>query len=129
MSTSATTSAVLAWGPPMRTKQDVDYKWKAIAGKTVDVVDTNQSGYTREEKVAPQDVLRHRAGMNALQIDLPMMWSTGVKTKKITEEQFRGGDRGKSRQADGPLPSRDASPWIPTPTSFCGTRETRTVRD
>ena len=73
--------------------------------------------------------LQHRAGMNALQIYLPMMWSTGVKTKKITEE-VRGGDRGKSRQADGPLPPqgthrrgfrRRRRLWDP--------RETRAVRN
>jgi len=74
--------------PPMRKQSDVDYMWKAIARGTIDVVDTDHSGYTREEKMAPQTVLDHRAGMNSLQIYLPMMWSEGVRAKKITAEQF-----------------------------------------
>jgi dihydropyrimidinase len=74
--------------PPMRKQSDVDYMWKAIARGTIDVIDTDHSGYTREEKMAPQTVLDHRAGMNSLQIYLPMMWSEGVRGRKITAEQF-----------------------------------------
>jgi dihydropyrimidinase len=116
--------------PPMRTKQDVDYMWKAIASKTVDVVDTDHSGYTREEKLAPQNVLQHRAGMNALQIYLPMMWSTGVKTKKITEEQFVAVTAANPAKLMGLYPRKgriavdadaDIVLWDP--------RETRIVRD
>jgi dihydropyrimidinase len=74
--------------PPMRKQSDVDYMWKAITNRSVDFVDTDHSGYTREEKLAPQTVLQHRAGMNALQDYLPMIWSEGVHKKKITPEQF-----------------------------------------
>ena len=74
--------------PPMRTQRDVDYMWQGIVNGTIDIVDTDHSGYTREEKLTPQTVLDHRAGMNALQDYLPMIWSEGVHTNKITPEQF-----------------------------------------
>jgi dihydropyrimidinase len=116
--------------PPMRKQSDVDYMWKAVARGAIDVVDTDHSGYTREEKMAPQTVLNHRAGMNSLQIYLPMMWSTGVRTKKITTEQFVAVTSANPAQLMGMYPQKgkiavgsdaDIVLWDPN--------ETRTVRD
>jgi dihydropyrimidinase len=116
--------------PPMRKQSDVDYMWKAIARGSIDVVDTDHSGYTREEKLAPQTVLDHRAGMNSLQIYLPMMWSTGVRSKKITAEQFVAVTAANPAQLMGLFPQKgriavgsdaDIVLWDPN--------ETRTVRD
>jgi dihydropyrimidinase len=116
--------------PPMRKPSDVDYMWKAIARGAVDVVDTDHSGYTKEEKLAPQTVLDHRAGMNSLQIYLPMMWSTGVRTKKITAEQFVAVTAANPAQLMGLYPQKgriavgsdaDIVLWDPN--------ETRIVRD
>lgn len=116
--------------PPMRAQADIDYMWQAIASRAVDVVDTDHSGYTREEKLAPQTVLQHRAGMNALQIYLPMMWSSGVKTRKITEEQFVAVTAANPAKLMGLYPRKgriavdsdaDIVLWDP--------KETRTVRD
>jgi dihydropyrimidinase len=116
--------------PPMRKQSDVDYMWKAIARGAIDVVDTDHSGYTREEKLAPQTVLNHRAGMNSLQIYLPMMWSTGVRTKRITTEQFVAVTAANPAQLMGMYPQKgkiavgsdaDIVLWDPN--------ETRTVRD
>lgn len=116
--------------PPMRKQRDVDYMWKAIANRSVDIVDTDHSGYTREEKLAPQTVLQHRAGMNALQDYLPMIWSEGVHKKKITPEQFVAVTAANPAKLMG-LHARkgtiaagfdaDLALWDP--------KETRTVRD
>lgn len=116
--------------PPMRKQSDVDYMWKAIARGTIDVIDTDHSGYTREEKLAPQTVLDHRAGMNSLQIYLPMMWSEGVRGKKITIEQFVAVTSANPARLMGIYPQKgkiavggdaDIVLWDPN--------ETRTVRD
>jgi len=116
--------------PPMRKQSDVDYMWKAIASRAVDVVDTDHSGYTREEKLAPQTVLQHRAGMNALQDYLPMIWSQGVQTKKITPEMFVAVTAANPAKLMGLYPRKgiiavgsdaDIVLWDP--------KETRTVRD
>ena len=116
--------------PPMRKQSDVDYMWKAIARGTIDVIDTDHSGYTREEKMAPQTVLDHRAGMNSLQIYLPMMWSEGVRGKKITIEQFVAVTSANPARLMGIYPQKgkiavggdaDIVLWDPN--------ETRTVRD
>jgi dihydropyrimidinase len=74
--------------PPYRKQSDVDYLWKGVANRLVDVVSTDHSGYTKEEKLAPQTVLQHRAGMNGLQDYLPVIWDLGVRSKRITPETF-----------------------------------------
>lgn len=116
--------------PPMRKQSDVDYMWRAIARGTIDVVDTDHSGYTREEKLAPQTVLDHRAGMNSLQIYLPMMWSTGVRTKKITTEQFVAVTSANPAQLMGMYPQKGKiAPGSDADIVIWDPNETRTVRD
>ena len=45
--------------------------------------------YTREEKPDPsQTVAQHRAGMSNLQVMLPMIYSDGVRSGRITLERF-----------------------------------------
>ena len=45
--------------------------------------------YTREQKLDPgQTVQRHRAGMNNLPVMRPMLYSDGVRTGRITLDQF-----------------------------------------
>jgi dihydropyrimidinase len=116
--------------PPMRKQSDVDYMWKAVARGAVDVVDTDHSGYTREEKLAPQTVLDHRAGMNSLQIYLPMMWSTGVRTKKITAEQFVAVTAANPAQLMGLFPQKGKiAVGSDADIVLWDSNETRTVRD
>jgi dihydropyrimidinase len=74
--------------PPYRKQTDVDYLWKGVANHTVDVVDTDHNTFTKQQKMEPQTVLNHRAGMNGLQDYLPVLWDTGVRSKKITPETF-----------------------------------------
>jgi dihydropyrimidinase len=74
--------------PPYRKQSDVDYLWKGVANRTVDVVDTDHNTFTKAQKMEPQTVLNHRAGMNGLQDYLPVLWDTGVRSKKITPETF-----------------------------------------
>ena len=75
--------------PPLRTQTDQDALWDAMARGTIHVVGTDHVAYTREQKLDPsQTVLQHRAGMNNLQVMRPMLYSDGVRTGRITVEQF-----------------------------------------
>ena len=74
--------------PPYRKQTDVDYLWKGVTSHTVDVIDTDHNTFTKEQKMEPQTVLQHRAGMNGLQDFLPVIWDVGVRSKKITPETF-----------------------------------------
>ena len=60
--------------PPLRQKSDQDYLWTALAKGSVDVVDTDHVGYTRAEKMDPQNTItRARNGANYLQDQLPLL--------------------------------------------------------
>src|SRR2546425_11112463 len=53
------------------------------------VVDTDHVGYTREEKLDPSlDIINHRPAGNYLQAQLPLLFSEGVRTGRITLEQM-----------------------------------------
>ena len=75
--------------PPLRTQQDQDAMWAGIARGAIDVVASDHVAYTRELKLDPaQTVASHRAGMSNLQVMLPMIYSDGVGTGRITLERF-----------------------------------------
>ena len=81
--------AIYTGDPPLREKSDADYLWRALAGGTVDVVDTDHVGYTREEKLDPSlDIVNHRPAGNYLQVQLPLLYSEGVRKGRITLEKM-----------------------------------------
>jgi len=116
--------------PPYRKQTDVDYLWKGISNHTVDVVDTDHSGYTKAEKLTPQTVLDHKAGMNGLQDYMPIVWDQGVNKKRITAETFVAITSANPARLMGIYPQKgkiavgsdaDILLWDP--------KETRTIRD
>jgi dihydropyrimidinase len=81
--------AIYTGDPPLREKSDADYLWSALAKGTVNVVDTDHVGYTREDKLDPSlDIINHRPAGNYLQVQLPLMYSEGVRKGRITVEQM-----------------------------------------
>ena len=75
--------------PPLRTQDDLEALWDGIARGTIQVVATDHVAYKREEKLDPtQNVARHRAGMNNLQVMLPMLFSDGVHGDRIPLSRF-----------------------------------------
>jgi dihydropyrimidinase len=81
--------AIYTGDPPLREKSDADYLWSALARGTVDVVDTDHVGYTREDKLDPSlDIVNHRPAGNYLQVQLPLLYSEGVRKGRITLERM-----------------------------------------
>jgi dihydropyrimidinase len=75
--------------PPMKGKRDQDALWAGIAKGTVHVVDTDHIGFTREEKLNPPPTIRNvKPAGNYLQENLPLLYSEGVRTGRITLERF-----------------------------------------
>ena len=75
--------------PPLRKKRDQDALWDGIAKGTIHVLGTDHVAYTREQKLDPsQTVASHRAGLSNLQEMRPMLYSEGVRTGRISLEQF-----------------------------------------
>jgi dihydropyrimidinase len=81
--------SIYTGAPPLRDKSDSEYLWKAIADGRGDVVDTDHVGYTRAEKTDPASTIDHaREAANYLQDQMPLLYSEGVRKKRITVERM-----------------------------------------
>jgi len=71
--------------PPLRDADDVAAVWAALADGTLDTVGTDHVPHTRAAKVAPGlSFDRIPPGVSNLETLLPMLYSEGVRTKRIT---------------------------------------------
>ncbi len=75
--------------PPLRKQVDVDALWKGMAKGTIQTLATDHAPWTREQKMdAAQTIETPNGGVNNLQVMLPMLMSEGVRTNRITLQQF-----------------------------------------
>jgi dihydropyrimidinase len=75
--------------PPLREKSDKDALWKGMAGGSIAVLATDHVGYTRADKMHPSvNIVNTRSAGNYLQVNMPLLYSEGVRTKKLTLEQM-----------------------------------------
>jgi dihydropyrimidinase len=75
--------------PPLREKRDKDALWKGMADGHIAVLATDHVGYTRADKMHPSvNIVNNRSAGNYLQVNMPLLYSEGVRTKKITLEQM-----------------------------------------
>lgn len=75
--------------PPLRKKSDKEALWGGMAKGSIHVLATDHIGYTRADKMDPAvNIVNNRSAGNYLQVNLPMLYSEGVRTKKITLEQM-----------------------------------------
>lgn len=81
--------AKYAGAPPLRTGTDRDALWAGLVDGTVTTVCTDHAPWTLEEKLDPSltaSTLRH--GMAELETLLPVLWSEGVVTGRISRSRF-----------------------------------------
>jgi len=75
--------------PPLRGPDDVAALWDGLAEGSIDVLATDHAPWTRGQKLDPTlDLDNLRPGVNNLQVMLPMYFSEGVRTGRITIERF-----------------------------------------
>jgi dihydropyrimidinase len=75
--------------PPLREKRDQDALWAGIAKGTIHTVATDHGARLRGEKLEPKfDVVTGGGGINVLQVYRPMLYDAGVRSGRITLEQF-----------------------------------------
>jgi dihydropyrimidinase len=75
--------------PPLRERADVDALWAGIRDGVVDTVCTDHAPWSLEAKLDPAlSVTRLRPGVENLQTMLPMLWSEGVRTGRISRDRF-----------------------------------------
>jgi dihydropyrimidinase len=71
--------------PPLREQDDVDAVWAALAEGTLDTVGTDHIPHTRAAKLAPGLTFdRIPPGVSNLETLLPMLYSEGVRTGRLT---------------------------------------------
>lgn len=75
--------------PALRTMADQEALWEAIRNGDVDTIGTDHCSYLKEQKFRNKgDFDGIPAGHPGLEISLPLMYTTGVATGKITMQQL-----------------------------------------
>lgn len=75
--------------PPLREPEDVEAMWAGLADGSIETLGTDHAPWTREQKLDPElDIGRLRPGVSNLQLVLPMLYSDGVASGRLTLERF-----------------------------------------
>ena len=69
--------------PPLRTKQDVNDLWGLITSGGIDMVTSDHAPWTLDRK-ADKDIFKNSSGAPGVETLLPIMYSEGVATGRIT---------------------------------------------
>ena len=81
--------AKYAGAPPLRDRSDMDALWAALQFGNVDTLASDHAPWTLAEKLDPAfDATNLRQGVADLETCLPMLYSAGVLTGRITAERF-----------------------------------------
>ena len=75
--------------PPLREQADRDALWRGLAAGDVDTLCSDHAPWTLDAKLDPAlDVMTMRQGVADLETLMPMLFSEGVVTGRITLDQF-----------------------------------------
>jgi dihydropyrimidinase len=75
--------------PPLREAPDVEALWAGIRDRVVHTVCTDHAPWSLDAKLDPDlSITRLRPGVENLQTLVPMLWSEGVRTGRISRERF-----------------------------------------
>jgi dihydropyrimidinase len=75
--------------PPLREPGDVDALWSGLTDGSVDTLGSDHAPWTLKDKVDPAlDVTTARQGVADLETMLPMLYSAGVRTGRLSLHRF-----------------------------------------
>lgn len=75
--------------PPLRTEDDINALWAGLADGTIDTVASDHAPWLLADKIDPAlTVETSRKGMAELDTMLPLLYSEGVRTDRITLERL-----------------------------------------
>jgi len=121
--------AKYAGAPPLRTDADRDALWAGLRDGTVSTVCTDHAPWTLEQKLDPTltaSDLRH--GMAELETMLPVLWSEGVASGRLSVQRFVEVTSTTSAQLFGLYPRKGAiAPGSDADFVVWNPHETRTV--
>jgi dihydropyrimidinase len=117
--------------PPLREQEDLEALWAGLADGAIDTLASDHAPWTRALKMDPKlDVSRARAGVAELDTMLPLFYTEGVATGRLSLERFVALTSTNAARLFGLYPRKgtiavgsdaDLVVWE--------TRERRTVRD
>jgi dihydropyrimidinase len=75
--------------PPLREQHDAEALWAGIQQGTIHTVCTDHAPWMLKDKLDPElDIKKLRPGVENLQMMLPMLYSEGVRTGRISASRF-----------------------------------------
>ena len=75
--------------PPLRSMSDQNALWEGLANGVIDTIATDHAPWMRTQKLdSKQTITLFRAGVNNLQVMLPMLFSEGVNKGRLSLERF-----------------------------------------
>jgi dihydropyrimidinase len=75
--------------PPLRTREDADALWQGLAHGDIDLLATDHAPWTRAQKLDPElSITRFRPGVSSLRFVIPIYFSEGVASGRISVERF-----------------------------------------
>ena len=75
--------------PPLRESSDVKALWEGLANGSIHTLASDHAPWLKAQKLDPeQNIFNVRAGMNNLQVMLPMLYSEGVNKGRLSLERF-----------------------------------------
>ena len=75
--------------PPLREREDQEALWRGLVDGSIDTVASDHAPWTRELKLDPKlDITRGRPGVAELDTMLPLLYTEGVATGRLTLERF-----------------------------------------
>lgn len=81
--------AKYAGAPPLRDRSDVDALWAGLQFGSIDTIASDHAPWRLQEKLDPAfDATNLRQGVADLETSLPMLFSAGVRTGRLSLEQF-----------------------------------------
>jgi dihydropyrimidinase len=95
--------------PPVREASDVAALWSGLASGLIDTVCTDHAPWSLAAKLDPQlSIERLRPGVENLQLLLPMLYSEGVRTGRITLQRLVDLTSANAARLFGLYPSKGA---------------------
>jgi len=116
--------------PPLRDAADVAALWNGLATDEIQVVATDHVGWLRQNKQEPgMTFATVPAGMPNLETLMPMLYSEGVRTGRISIEQFVGLISTNPARIMGLYPRKGTiAPGADADIAVWDPRRTRTIR-
>jgi dihydropyrimidinase len=75
--------------PPLRTLRDREALWQALAGGEIETVATDHAPWRYADKTAPGlDITTIPPGVADLDVMLPLLWSEGITSGRISRQRF-----------------------------------------